>query len=39
LACRRCRSNGRPATAFVKFMADPANAALIRKEDMEPPER
>jgi molybdate transport system substrate-binding protein len=27
------------ANAFIKFMADPANAALIRKGDMEPPER
>jgi molybdate transport system substrate-binding protein len=27
------------ATAFITFMADPANAALIRKGDMEPPER
>jgi molybdate transport system substrate-binding protein len=27
------------ATAFVKYMADPANAALLRKGDMEPPLR
>ena len=27
------------AAAFIKFMADPANTALIRKGDMEPPER
>jgi len=27
------------ATAFIKFMADPANAALIKKGDMEPPLR
>jgi molybdate transport system substrate-binding protein len=27
------------AAAFIKFMADPAHAALIRKGDMEPPER
>jgi molybdate transport system substrate-binding protein len=27
------------ANAFIKFMADPANAALLRKGDMEPPER
>jgi molybdate transport system substrate-binding protein len=27
------------ASAFIKFMADPANAALLRKGDMEPPER
>jgi len=27
------------ANAFIKFMADPANAALIRKGDMEPPAR
>ncbi len=25
------------ANAFIKFMADPANAALLRKGDMEPP--
>jgi molybdate transport system substrate-binding protein len=27
------------ANAFIKFMAEPANAALIRKGDMEPPAR
>jgi molybdate transport system substrate-binding protein len=27
------------ATAFIKYMADPANAALLRKGDMEPPLR
>src|SRR6266849_1499103 len=27
------------ANAFIKFMADPANAALLRKGDMEPPAR
>jgi molybdate transport system substrate-binding protein len=27
------------ATAFIKFMADPANAGLLRKGDMEPPLR
>jgi molybdate transport system substrate-binding protein len=27
------------ATAFIKFMADPANAALLRKGAMEPPAR
>jgi molybdate transport system substrate-binding protein len=27
------------ATAFIKFMADPANAALLKKGDMEPPLR
>ena len=27
------------ANAFIKFMADPANAALLRKGDMEPPVR
>jgi molybdate transport system substrate-binding protein len=27
------------ANAFIKFMADPANAALLRKGYMEPPER
>ena len=27
------------ATAFIKFMTDPANTALLRKGSMEPPER
>jgi molybdate transport system substrate-binding protein len=27
------------ANAFIKFMADPANAGLLRKGDMEPPKR
>jgi hypothetical protein len=27
------------ATAFIKYMADPANAALLRKGAMEPPAR
>ena len=27
------------ANAFIKFMANPANAALLRKGDMEPPAR
>jgi len=27
------------AAAFIRFMADPANAALLRKGDMEPPQR
>jgi len=27
------------ASAFIKFMADPANAELLRKGDMEPPMR
>src|SRR5713226_6174052 len=27
------------ANAFIRFMADPANAALLRKGDMEPPAR
>jgi ABC-type glycerol-3-phosphate transport system substrate-binding protein len=26
------------ANAFIKFMTDPANAALLRKGSMEPPE-
>ena len=37
VAVRNVSKNQDVARALIKFMADPANAALVRKSGMEPP--